>query len=91
MVSKTDDDLKIMLNRIMLWPNGGHLTEAGSWGPLWPWLTADTWGSTRPIPQVSPVALSPVSDPLCTEDMLLPWDIVCPLLVLPGIHPWEPN
>ena len=30
MVSKTDDDLKIMLNRITLRPSGGHRTEAGS-------------------------------------------------------------
>ena len=43
MVSKTDDDLKIMLNMIMLRPTGGHQTEAGSWGPLWPWRSAGTW------------------------------------------------
>ena len=35
MVSKTDDDLKIMLNRVTLRPSGRHGTEVGSWGPLW--------------------------------------------------------
>ena len=54
-VSKTDDYLQIMLNRIKLRPNGGQCTEAGSWGTLWPWRSTGTWGSRRLIPRGSSV------------------------------------